>query len=166
VPVDTRKPSRSDPDISLPRGHAAGFLTAWRQRRPITEPQRRRLTLLAMRVATLMIQLDKTHTLLSLLQGLSAGRDLIRAFDDYRADSPRHGGAAVVQILHPGLRDGGVPPGEQSGRARGVRLPARPLLLNLGLPPARDPGRAGRAARSDSRTQEHPGDARQAEQCR
>ena len=59
MPADTSKPSRSDPGISPPRSCAGVFPTAW-QRPPLTEPHRRRLTLLAMCVATFMIQLDVT----------------------------------------------------------------------------------------------------------
>src|SRR5271170_6649951 len=59
VPADTGKPSRTDPDISLPRSRAECFPTAW-QRPPFTGRRRRRLTLLAMCVATFMIQLDVT----------------------------------------------------------------------------------------------------------
>jgi EmrB/QacA subfamily drug resistance transporter len=51
VPADTSRPSRSDPDISTPPGRAAADPTGRR---------RRRLTLLAMCVATFMIQLDVT----------------------------------------------------------------------------------------------------------
>ena len=59
MPADTSQPSRSDPGISPPRSRAEGFPTAW-QRPPLTEPRRRRLTLLAMCAATFMIQLDVT----------------------------------------------------------------------------------------------------------
>src|SRR5580692_7209519 len=60
MPADTSKPSRSDPGISPPGSHAGVFPTAWRPWWPLTEPHRRRLTLLAMCVATFMIQLDVT----------------------------------------------------------------------------------------------------------
>jgi MFS transporter, DHA2 family, methylenomycin A resistance protein len=59
VLADTGKPSRTDPDISPPRSHAGVSPTAWR-RPTLTESRRRRLTLLAMCVATFMIQLDVT----------------------------------------------------------------------------------------------------------
>src|SRR5580698_8405679 len=59
VPADTGKPSRTDPDISLPGRREEGFPTA-RRRPPLTGRRRRRLTLLAMCVATFMIQLDVT----------------------------------------------------------------------------------------------------------
>ena len=61
--ADTSKPSRSDPGMSPPGRRAGVFATAWRPRRPrrpLTEPGRRRLTLLAMCVGTFMIQLDVT----------------------------------------------------------------------------------------------------------
>src|ERR1700684_4020943 len=58
VPADTGKPSRTDPDISLPRRRAECSPMAWR--RPRLTGRRRRLTLLAMCVATFMIQLDVT----------------------------------------------------------------------------------------------------------
>jgi DHA2 family methylenomycin A resistance protein-like MFS transporter len=59
VRADTGQPSRTDPGISPPRRRAGVFPTAWR-RPPLTESHRRRLTLLAMCVATFMIQLDVT----------------------------------------------------------------------------------------------------------
>ena len=59
MPADTGKPTRPDPDISPPRSRAERFPTPW-QRPPLTGRRLRRLTLLAMCVATFMIQLDVT----------------------------------------------------------------------------------------------------------
>jgi MFS transporter, DHA2 family, methylenomycin A resistance protein len=59
VPADTGKPSRTDPDISLPRRREECFPTT-RRRPPLAGRRRRRLTLLAMCLATFMIQLDVT----------------------------------------------------------------------------------------------------------
>src|SRR5580698_2411903 len=59
VRADTGQPSRTDPRISPPRRRAGVFPTA-RRRPSLTESHRRRLTLLAMCVATFMIQLDVT----------------------------------------------------------------------------------------------------------
>ena len=59
MPADTSTPPGPDPDISPPRSRAGCVPTA-SPRPPLTGRRRRRLTLLAMCVATFMIQLDVT----------------------------------------------------------------------------------------------------------
>ena len=79
---------------------------------------------------------------------LSTLRDRVWAFDSNGADRPRDGSALLVEVLQLDLRggliedvfweglqerDGGVPPGEESRRARALRLPAGLLLLQIDL---------------------------------
>jgi hypothetical protein len=88
------------------------------------------------------------------------------ALDRYGAGGPRDRVTLPVGLLKPCLhgclveivaleqvqeRGCGVPPGEESGRARAVCLPTGPQLLRSRLRPAGDPGRAQRSGRSDER---------------
>ena len=148
MPADTSQPSRSDPGISPPRSCAGAFPTAW-QRPPLTEPHRRRLTLLAMCVATFMIQLDVTIVTVALP---SIQRDA-------RANPrrPRVGDQrlrAQPGRAHPGQRGAGRPlraaadlPGRRR-RLRGRLGRLRPVAH--GDRPRRLPRAAGGGRRGDA----------------
>ncbi|WP_171110612.1 MULTISPECIES: hypothetical protein [unclassified Streptomyces] len=112
---------------------------------------------------------------------LSTVGDIVWALDGHCADSPRDDGTLLVNVLEPCLHGAlvevlvpehlqecgrSVLPGEESSRARAVRLSTGLLFFRLGLRPTGDPGRAQHAKRSDYRPKERSADACHAEQHR